>query len=93
VLYGSHPTFLTLFTHQFLHADFGHLLGNTLFLWLFDSLIEDAIRPWGLAALYLGGGVAAGLANIGMSRALGSSTDIPEARQTLQSLDQRGGPG
>src|ERR1044071_524573 len=54
-LYGSHPTLLTLFTHQFLHADFGHLFGNMLFLWLFGSLIEDAIRPWGFGRLFPGG--------------------------------------
>src|SRR6476646_3258463 len=63
-LWGSHPTLLTLFTHQFLHGDLMHLAGNMLFRWLFGSLIEDAIRPWGLAALYLGGGVAAALSHI-----------------------------
>src|SRR5947209_10932625 len=76
-LWGSHPTLLTLFTHQFIHAGWFHLAGNMLFLWLFGSLIEDAIRPWGLAAVYLGGGMAAALAHIGMSHALGADVNVP----------------
>src|SRR5262249_6872325 len=59
--WGSHPTVLTLFTHMFIHADWFHLAGNMLFLWIFGSLIEDVLRPWGLAALYFAGGMAATL--------------------------------
>src|SRR4051794_21008717 len=45
-LWGDHPSLLTLLTHMFIHGDELHLLGNMLYLWLFGSLIEDAIRPW-----------------------------------------------
>src|SRR4051794_18027137 len=76
-LWGNHPTFTTLFTHMFLHADLLHLAGNMLFLWLFGSLIEDAIRPWGMGALYLGGGMMAAAAHILISRAMGASLEGP----------------
>jgi membrane associated rhomboid family serine protease len=76
-LWGSHPTPVTLFSHMFVHGDWLHLAGNMLFLWIFGSLIEDALRPWGLALLYLGGGFAAALANIGMSQLLGQNIDVP----------------
>jgi rhomboid family protein len=76
-LWGSHPTLTTLFTHMFLHGGFMHLAGNMLFLWLFGSLIEDALRPWGMAALYFGGGIAAAAAHIGITRALGGSVEGP----------------
>ena len=76
-LWGSHPTLLTLFTHMFLHGDLLHLAGNMLFLWLFGSLIEDVLRPWGMAALYLGGGMAAAWAHIGICHALGVNLTVP----------------
>jgi membrane associated rhomboid family serine protease len=76
-LWGSHPTLAAIFSHMFLHADLFHLAGNMLFLWLFGSLIEDAIRPWGLAALYVGGGIAAAAAHISMTRAMGGNLNVP----------------
>jgi membrane associated rhomboid family serine protease len=76
-LWGSHPTLSAIFTHMFLHADIFHLAGNMLFLWLFGSLIEDALRPWGLAALYVGGGIAAAAAHIGVTRAVGGNLNVP----------------
>ena len=48
-----------------------------LFLWIFGSLIEDAIRPWGLAAVYFGGGVLAALSHIGITHATGGDLDVP----------------
>jgi membrane associated rhomboid family serine protease len=76
-LWGSHPTLLGFFTHMFLHADPFHLIGNMLFLWIFGSLIEDALRPLGFALLYLGGGFAAALAHLAISGILGHSVDGP----------------
>lgn len=76
-LWSGNPTLLTFFTHQFVHGGLFHLVGNMLFLWIFGSLIEDAIRPWGLALLYLGGGVMAALAHLGINAALGHSANIP----------------
>ena len=35
------PDWATLVTYAFLHADFWHLLGNMVFLWVFADNIED----------------------------------------------------
>ena len=76
-LWSSHPQALTFVTHLFIHTDPLHLAGNMLFLWIFGSLIEDVIRPWGLAALYLGGGVLAAAAHLGLSSAMGFEGNVP----------------
>ena len=54
---------LRLLTHQFLHFDFLHLIGNAIFLWAVGGLLE---LTWGtalFAGFYLSGGVAAALAH------------------------------
>jgi membrane associated rhomboid family serine protease len=76
-LWSSHPQALAFVTHLFIHTDPLHLAGNMLFLWIFGSLIEDVIRPWGLAALYLGGGVLAAAAHLGLSSAVGFEGNVP----------------
>jgi rhomboid family protein len=77
-LWGNHPEqLLNWLTHMFIHGDELHLIGNMLFLWIFGSLIEDAIRPWGLAALYVAGGVMAALAHILISTLFGDAVDVP----------------
>ena len=50
----------TLLSYQFLHANFMHLAGNMLFLWVFGPNIEDRLGRLGYVALYLVGGMAAG---------------------------------
>jgi membrane associated rhomboid family serine protease len=55
----SHPTIASLFTSQFLHVGWLHLLGNILFLYLSAPFIENI---WGRAVFplfYLAGGAAA----------------------------------
>ena len=45
---------VTAFTSMFLHAGWGHLLGNMLFLWIFGNNVEDAmgrVRYLGFYAL------------------------------------------
>lgn len=76
-LWSEHLQPLPFVTHLFIHTDPLHLLGNMLFLWIFGSLIEDAIRPWGLAALYIGGGILAALAHLGLAAQLGVGPEIP----------------
>ena len=53
---------VTLFTSQFLHGGWLHLLGNMLYLWIFGNNIEDRLGRVRFIVFYLGGGVAAGLA-------------------------------
>jgi rhomboid family protein len=56
------PTFLTLITYQFLHANFWHLLGNMVFLWVFGDDVEEAMGALRFIGFYLASGVAAALA-------------------------------
>jgi membrane associated rhomboid family serine protease len=53
---------LTLLASQFLHGGWLHLLGNMLYLWIFGNNIEDRLGRLRFLVFYLGGGVAAGLA-------------------------------
>lgn len=46
-------------TYAFLHADWLHLLGNMLFLWVFGVNVEDRLTRPGFVAFYLIGGAAA----------------------------------
>jgi membrane associated rhomboid family serine protease len=50
---------LTWFTAVFLHAGWGHILGNMLFLWIFGNNVEDAMGRVGFLAFYILGGIAA----------------------------------
>ena len=57
------PAEITLLTYMFLHANFWHLLGNMLFLWVFADNIEDSMGHLRFAVFYLLCGIAAGLAH------------------------------
>jgi membrane associated rhomboid family serine protease len=72
-LWSGRPSLLGFFTHMFAHAGLLHLAGNMLFLWVFGSLIEDAIGWRLLALLYVGGGIVAALSQLAMGRLLGSA--------------------
>jgi membrane associated rhomboid family serine protease len=52
---------LTLVTYQFLHANFLHVFGNMIFLFVFGDDIEELIGHWRFLAFYLACGVGAGL--------------------------------
>jgi membrane associated rhomboid family serine protease len=54
--------YVTLVTYQFLHADFFHIFGNMLFLWIFGDDIEEAMGPLRFIVFYLACGIAAGAA-------------------------------
>lgn len=56
------PPWLTPFTSMFLHADFWHLLGNMLFLWIFGSNIEDYLGKRRFTLFYLFCGLMAATA-------------------------------
>jgi membrane associated rhomboid family serine protease len=60
----------TLFTSMFMHAGWFHLLGNMLFLYVFGDNVEDAFGHASYLALYLIGGLIAGLAQILISMLL-----------------------
>lgn len=64
---------LTLFTSQFLHGGWLHLLGNMLFLWVFGRAVEDRFGHSVYLALYLVGGAGASIIQSLMS---GPQTDL-----------------
>ncbi|MDB5813706.1 MAG: rhomboid family intrarane serine protease [Rhodocyclales bacterium] len=54
-----HPSWLTALTHQFLHADIGHIFGNMLVLILIAPAVEALIGTRLFLAIYLCSGFAA----------------------------------
>ena len=56
----------TLITSMFIHANWMHLLGNMLFLWVFADNIEDVYGYFGFAIFYLLAGIAGGLLHVAM---------------------------
>lgn len=54
----------TLVSYAFLHADWLHLLGNMLFLWVFGDNVEDALGHLRFLGFYLAAAVLAALAHL-----------------------------
>jgi membrane associated rhomboid family serine protease len=67
------PALIPLFTHMFLHAGFGHLFGNMLFLFALGVLIENLMGRLAFATLYLLGG----LGSAGFDLLFSSASLIP----------------
>ena len=72
------PRLPSLFLSLFLHVSLAHLFWNMAFLWLFGSHVEDALGPLSYLALYLGGGLAAGILHTAIKWL------IPAQRYTLE---------
>ena len=76
-LVPSAPRFSALLTGLFLHVSPAHLLGNMLFLWIFGRHVEEALGWQAFLALYLGGGIAAGLLHLAVVLLHGTDTSVP----------------
>lgn len=65
---------ITLFTSQFLHGGWWHLISNMLFLWVFGNNIEDRLGHFKYLIFYLACGALAALSQwfIGMNSAIPS---------------------
>lgn len=63
-LHASLPALHEYITYQFRHGDWGHLLGNMLFLWIFGNAVCDRMGSVHYVVFYLAGGVFAGLAYV-----------------------------
>jgi membrane associated rhomboid family serine protease len=61
------PEATTLITYAFLHADWLHLGGNMLFLWVFGDNIEDATGHIRYLVFYMACEILAGLAHCMMN--------------------------
>jgi rhomboid family protein len=59
---GTLPAPLTLVTYQFLHANFMHIFGNMIFLFVFGDDIEEVLGHWRFLGFYLACGIGSGLA-------------------------------
>jgi membrane associated rhomboid family serine protease len=55
---GNRPP-LTVFTAMFMHAGWGHILGNMLFLWIFGDNVEDRLGHLPYLVFYFVCGIAA----------------------------------
>ena len=50
---GPHPIWLTMFTAMFLHANWLHLAGNMLYLWIFGDNVEEVLGTARYLVVYL----------------------------------------
>ena len=79
MLHPETPALYQFFTSVFLHAGWGHLLGNMVFLWVFGNAMNDRFGHVGYLAFYLAGGVLAGVGYLllsGNAPVLGASGAI-----------------
>ena len=97
LLHPDTPRVYQFVSSVFLHADWMHLIGNMVFLWVFGNAINDRFGNVGYLAFYLAGGVLACVGYLvlgGTAPVLGASGAIsavtgaylvlfPRARVTL----------
>jgi membrane associated rhomboid family serine protease len=60
-LQAGDPHLWQYFTYAFLHANWLHIIGNMLFLYIFGNNINDRLGHLGYLAFYLAGAVFAGI--------------------------------
>src|SRR3954471_20831344 len=61
MLDAADPRLLTFITYGFLHANFLHVFGNMLFLYIFGNNVNDKMGHVGYLAFYLAGCVFSGI--------------------------------
>ncbi|MEP6754701.1 MAG: rhomboid family intramembrane serine protease [Chthonomonadales bacterium] len=64
VAHGEPNAYWTLFTTMFLHANWLHIGGNMLFLWIFGSNVEDTLGRPKFMAFYLACGLLGSLCHV-----------------------------
>jgi membrane associated rhomboid family serine protease len=67
MLQPTNPQLYQFFTSMFMHANFTHLGGNMVFLWVFGSALNDRLGHLGYLLFYLAGGVFAALGYLAVS--------------------------
>jgi membrane associated rhomboid family serine protease len=66
---------VTVLTSMFMHASWGHVVGNMLFLWIFGNNVEDTLGRLRFLAFYLVGGLAATAAQSFVTLGYGTAED------------------
>jgi len=54
---------------MFLHGGWGHIIGNSLYFWIFGNNVEESMGPWRFLAFYLICGLVAAAAHIAVNPA------------------------
>jgi membrane associated rhomboid family serine protease len=73
--HGPEPWGLSWFTAMFMHASWGHIAGNMLFLGVFGKNIEDAFGRGRYLSLYVAGGFVAAMTQAAITLLAGSAGD------------------
>jgi membrane associated rhomboid family serine protease len=76
----------TLLTSEFSHRDPTHLLFNLLGLWTFGRRVGEAVGPWHLLTLYLGGAIVASGAHVVYSLVTGDPAPALGASGAVMAL-------
>jgi len=64
MLHPLAPRLHQFITYAFMHANWMHILGNMLFLYIFGNSVNDRLGHIGYILLYLGGAVFSGLGHV-----------------------------
>jgi membrane associated rhomboid family serine protease len=64
---GDVINWLTPITSMFLHGSWGHIIGNSVFFWVFGNNIEDSMGPFRFLAFYLLCGLIAAASHVALS--------------------------
>lgn len=75
-LVPAESVWYTYFTSLFVHADFFHVLGNMIYLFLFGSCVEDIMGRWQYVIFYIIGGLLADIGHI-LATAENFSSTLP----------------
>ena len=59
-----------LISYMFIHADFEHLIGNMVALFLFGKLVEERLGSLRMAVIYFGSGIGAGAVSMELAHIL-----------------------
>ena len=63
-LYPVHPKLYQFISYAFLHANWLHVIGNMLFLYIFGNNVNDKLGHLGYLLFYLAGGIISALGHV-----------------------------
>lgn len=74
-LHPDSPMLYQFITYAFLHAGWGHIIGNMFFLYVFGNNVNEKLGNLGYLLLYLGGAIFSGIGHslLNISPVLGAS--------------------